>query len=303
MAEIKRAYRKLAHKYHPDKNTGKNKKTAERLFLQITEAYKTLINPLLKREYDELYRKHQKKHKSVLSKSQNQKVTKNNQGNSFQDLIKNVFVNGPDEDTLTAAHTETEVSKKVERGRHLKYQLNLSFEEICDGCEKTITFIRKRKAKNESAKLRIKVPPGVTKGKQLRLKKEGDEGYKHYGDLLVVVNILAHKLFKKKGMHVYLDLPITYQQAVLGDKIVIPTLRGIHRLIIPPGTTHGATFCLKKEGFQSPEKVLGDFFINIQIDIPKDLTATSKKKLEEFQKTLNFSLPASFQSVLAEWMK
>ena len=302
LAEIKRAYRKLAHKYHPDKNTSKDEKTAERLFLQITESYKILNNPLSKREYDELYHKHQKKHKFSSKKSEDKKITKNNQRNSFQDLVKNVFVNGPDEDTLTQT-AQTQVNRKFERGRHLKYQLNLSFEEICDGCEKTITFIRKRKSKNESAKLRIKVPTGITKGKQLRLKGEGDEGYKHYGDLLVVVNVINHKLFKKKGIHAYLDLPITYRQAVLGDRIVIPTLRGVHHLVIPAGTTCKTTFCLKKEGFQSREHIFGDLFVNVQIDIPKDLTAISRKKLEEFHKTLNFSLPTSFQSVLAERMK
>ena len=313
MAEIKKAYRKLAHKYHPDKNTSKNKKVAENLFLQITEAYKTLLNPLLRREYDEIYRKNQKKVQanSFQDKSKTSgKKTKIKKGekenSSFQDLIKNVFVNDVDEETITQTRqteTATKVARKVEHGRHLKYQLNLTFEDICDGCEKTITFIRKRKSKNESAKLKIKVPPGITKGKQLRLKKEGDEGDKGYGDLLVVVNVLQHELFRKQDTSVYLDLSITYQQAVMGERILIPTLRGVHRLTIPSGTTSGTVLCLDGEGFKSSNSFVGNLFVNIQIDVPKNLSSISEEKLQEFNKTITYKLPVPFQKILAERMK
>ena len=310
--EIKKAYRKLAHKYHPDKNTTQNKKVAENLFLQITEAYKTLLNPLLKREYDEAYRKYQKKKQANSSqekpKASNRKAkqTKKDDNSSFQDLIKNIFIDDLNEDTITQTQqteTETKVTGKTERGRHLKYQLNLTYEDICDGCEKIITFIRKRKSKNVSAKLKIKVPPGITKGKQLRLKKEGDEGSKGYGDLLVVVNVLQHKLFKKQNSHAYLDLPITYQQAVMGDKILIPTLRGIHRLAIPSGTTSGTILCLNKEGFKSSDSSIGNLFINVQIDVPKTLSSVSEQKLKDFNETIIHKLPISFQKTLAERMK
>ena len=314
VTEIKKAYRKLAHKYHPDKNTNQNKKVAENLFLQITEAYKTLLNPLLKREYDEIYRKYQKKvrekssqEKSRTTGKKTTKIKKDEKDNSsFQDLIKNIFINETSEDTITQTQqteTETKVDKKVEVGRHLKYQLNLTYEDICDGCEKTITFIRKRKSKNISAKLKIKVPPGITKGKQLRLRKEGDEGDKSYGDLLVVVNVLQHKLFRKQNTHAYLDLPITYQQAVMGDKVLIPTLRGIHRLTIPSGIISGTVLCLNGEGFKSSDSSIGNLFINIQIDIPKNLSSVSKQKLKEFNETIKLKLPILFQKALAERMK
>ncbi len=314
ITEIKKAYRKLAHKYHPDKNATHNKKVAENLFLQITEAYKTLLNPLLKREYDETYRKHQKKTqtnssqvKSKVSNKQTTKVKKEKEGkenSSLQDLIKNVFVNNVEEETITQTQqTETKVTKKFERGRHLKYQLNLTYEDICDGCEKTITFIRKRKSKNESAKLKIKVPPGITKGKQLRLKKEGDEGEKGYGDLLVVVNVLQHQLFRKENLNAHLDLSITYQQAVMGDKIIIPTLRGVHYLTIPSGTTSDTVLPINKEGFKSSDSSIGNLLVNIQIDVPKNLSPISKQKLKEFNETIMHKLPISFQKVLAERMK
>ena len=312
ITEIKKAYRKLAHKYHPDKNTNQNKKVAENLFLQITEAYKTLLNPLLRREYDEMYRKHQKRTQTnshqVKQKTSGKETTKvkkeNKENSSLQDLIKNVFVNNVEEETITQTQqTETKVTKKLERGRHLKYQLNLTYEDICDGCEKAITFIRKRKSKNESAKLIIKVPPGIIKGKQLRLKKEGDEGVKGYGDLLVVINVLQHQLFRKENLNAHLDLPITYLQAVIGDKVVIPTLRGVHHLTIPSGTTHGTVLCLNKEGFKSSDNSIGSLFINIQVDVPKNLSSTSKQKLKEFNETITHKLPTSLQKALAERMK
>ena len=312
ITEIKKAYRKLAHKYHPDKNTTQNKKVAENLFLQITEAYKTLLNPLLRREYDELYRKHQKKSQAnssqIKSKTSDKKTTKvkkkSKDSSSFQDIVKNVFIDNMEEETITQTHqTETKVTKKFERGRHLKYQLNLNYEDICDGCEKTITFIRKRKSKDESAKLKIKVPPGITKGKQLRLKKEGDEGEKGYGDLLVVVNVLQHQLFRKENLNVHLDLSITYQQAVMGDKVLIPTLRGVHRLTIPSGTTAGTVLSLNGEGFQSSNNSMGNLLVNIQIDIPKNLSAASKQKLKEFNETITHKLSIPFQKTLAERMK
>ena len=307
-AEIKRAYRKLAHKYHPDKNTDQNKKTAEYLFRQVTESYKLLTNPLLKREYDEMYQKRQKKQateaKAHQSKTKSKKKSQKTTGkSSFQDLVKNVF-NNATEETITQTmktrnQTQTYISKKVKQGRHLKYQLNLTFEEICDGCEKTITFIRKRKNKNESATLRIKVPAGVTKGKQLRLKGEGDEGVGLFGDLLVVINVLTHDLFKVKGHHAYLDLPVSYRQAVMGAKIKIPTLRGVHNLTIPPVTKHGTVLYLKGEGFKASNE-LGDLFINIHIDIPKDLTPIAKHRLVEFDRSINHTLPSAFQKTLSQ---
>ena len=266
----------------------------------------------MRREYDEAYRKHQKKAQvdspQSKSKASDKKATKikksSKESSSIQDLIKNVFVNNIEEETITQTQqTETKVNKKFDRGRHLKYQLNLTYEDICDGCEKTITFIRKRKSKNESAKLKIKVPPGITRGKQLRLKKEGDEGEKGYGDLLVVVNVLQHQLFRKENLNAHLDLPITYQQAVIGDKILIPTLRGIHRLIVPSGTTAGTVLSLSGEGFKSSDNSVGDLLVNIQIDVPKKLSAISEKKIKEFNETITHKPPLSFQRVLAERMK
>ena len=312
ITEIKKAYRQLAHKYHPDKNTTQNKKVAENLFLQITEAYKVLLNPLLRREYDEVHRKHQKKSqanssqaKPKPSEKKRTKVKKDDKENSsFQDLIKNVFVNNIEEETITQTQqTETKVTKNFERGRHLKYQLNLTYEDICDGCEKIITFIRKRKSKNESAKLKIKVPSGITRGKQLRLKKEGDEGEKDYGDLLVVINVLQHQLFRKENLNAHLDLPITYQQAVMGDKVLIPTLRRVHRLTIPSGTTPGTVLSINGEGFRSSNNSIGNLIVNIQIDVPKNLSSVSKQKLKEFNETIKHKLSIPFQNILAERVK
>ena len=309
--EIKKAYRQLAHKYHPDKNTDQNKNTAGRLFREITEAYKVLTNPLSKKEYDKAYQKHYKKvtkpHRVPKRKdvTHSAKASPRNQQNkarkksTIHDFIKQtVFNDNSQEDTITATFKKR-TSKTETRGRSLKYQLNLNFEEVCDGCEKTITFIRRRGDQNESAKLRINVPAGIVKGKQIRLKGEGDEGDRgRCGDLLVVVNILQHDIFKKKGMDVFLDLPITYGQAVIGGKVVIPTLRGKTNLIIPPATASGAVLCLKGEGFRGRDQSLGNLFVNIQIDIPKNISPISKLKLVEFEKTLESPLSSVFQKTL-----
>lgn len=303
--EIKKAYRQLAHKYHPDKNTKQDKKTAEHLFREITQSYKVLTNPLLKKEYDETYKKYYKKIPKVSSKATYkntkepvQKSKAHKQSNLHDFIKKTVFKESQEEDTLTATF-KRQVHKTQKKGRDLKYQLNLSFEDVCDGCEKTITFIRKRNGANKSAKLKIKIPVGVARGKQIKLKGEGDEGSRgSFGDLLVVVNVLPHELFKKKGADVFLDLPITYGQAVMGGKILIPTLRGTAYVSIPSATKSGTVLCLKGEGFKSMDQSLGHLFVNIHIDIPKHLSPISKLKLVEFDKTLHRPVPEAFQKLL-----
>lgn len=309
VVEIKKTYRKLAHKYHPDKNTDQNKKTAERLFREITEAYKILTNPALKRDYDASYLKHYKRtvnHTVIKPKAHTGKSSVNSSAvnskthtkGAFHDFIKNTVFNAPGQEK-TVTGTFKKHIRQQERGLNLKYQLNLTFEDACDGCEKIITFIRKRDGKNESAKLKIKVPVGAVRGKQMRLKGEGDQGsHGHCGDLLVVINILQHDIFKKKGTDVFLDLPITYAQAVIGGKVMIPTLRGTTHLTIPSGIASGTVLCIKKEGFKSIDQSMGDLFVNISIDVPKQLSPIAKLKLVEFDKTLERPLSEDFQRVL-----
>ena len=158
----------------------------------------------------------------------------------------------------------------------------ITFEEAAKGCEKTISFVRRKNGKEDTAKLSITVPAGVRNGQRLKLKGEGDVGPKgsSSGDLYVIVNLQDHPLFRREENNIQMDLPISFVEAVLGTKIEIPTLLGKASLKVPPGTHPGQVFRLKNKGFPDIGGYgNGDMLIKVIVDIPQDLSDADKKAI------------------------
>lgn len=287
--EIKKAYRKLAMQYHPDKNPGDKK--AEEKFKEITEAYDTLSDTKKREMYDQFGHAGSQGFGGAGGPFGGGAgaggfggfggAGANQNADAFQDIFGDVFgdIFGG------GARTGGPRSRRPTKGADLRYTLNISFEESALGTEKVISFMRQRSGKEESAKLSVNVPAGVKEGQRLKLAGEGDSSGGGAGDLYVIINIQDHALFKRSETDVTLDLPITYTDAILGTSIEVPTLTGKAMIRIPPGTHTGQIFRLKGKGFPKLGGFgSGDMLVKILVDTPKNLSSKQKEMIEELAK-------------------
>lgn len=316
--EIKKAYRKLAMQFHPDKNPGDKK--AEEKFKEISEAYDVLSDTKKREMYDQFGHAGSQQgfggaggpfggaaggfggFGGFGGPGRSQAG-----GDPFQDIFGDVFgdifgnARGPG--SGPGARTRRQHAK----GTDLRYTLNVSFEESALGTEKVISFVRQKGAKEESAKLSVNVPAGVKEGQRLKLAGEGDapEGGGSAGDLYVIINIQDHPLFKRNENDVTLDLPITYTDAILGTSIEVPTLTGKAMIRIPAGTHSGQTFRLKGKGFPKLGGFgSGDMLVRILVDTPHNLSSRQKELVEELAKTTEPTpLVKAFQEKVSQLMR
>jgi molecular chaperone DnaJ len=133
-------------------------------------------------------------------------------------------------------------------------------------------------------KIHVKVPPGVDVGSRLKMSREGEPGL--YGgppgDLYIVINIKPHEFFRREGTDIYCDINVTFPQAVLGAEVEVPTLNGVRKLKIPPGTQPGTTFRLKNEGIpRLGSRMKGDQIVTVNVVIPKHVNQRQRELIEE----------------------
>ena len=287
--ELKKAYRKLAMQYHPDKNPGDKK--AEEKFKELSEAYDTLSDPKKREVYDQFG------HAGAqfgggqgpfgggfggFSGAAGAGAGRSQAGGDpFQDIFGDIFG-----DVFGQRGGAGPRARRATKGTDLRYTLSVSFEEAALGCEKAISFIRQRGGKDDSAKLSVTVPAGVKEGQRLKLSGEGDAGAAGApGDLYVIINIQEHALFKRNENDVTLDLPIGYTDAILGTNVEVPTLTGKAMIRIPPGTHSGQTFRLKGKGFPKLGGFgSGDMLVKVLVDTPHNLSSRQRELVEELAK-------------------
>lgn len=296
--EIKKAYRKLAMQFHPDKNQG-NKK-AEEKFKEISEAYDVLSDPEKRKNYDTFGTDdlrsnpfNQGGFKGGFNDFSGFRRGQPDDVDSFEDAFGDLFG-----DFFKTARRGNSGGFGIRtKGADLRYTLQIGFDEASQGCEKTISFVRQRNSTEEEARLQVKVPRGVKPDQKLKLKGEGDGGTHGgpNGDLYVIVKILNHSLFTREDENVLLDLPVNFIDAILGTTIEIPTLTGRASLSIPPGTHSGQIFRLKGKGYPKMSGFgSGDMLVKILIDVPKSVSSETAKQLEMLRK--NFEEPPSVKS-------
>lgn len=275
-AEIKKAYRNLAKKYHPDAN--QNSSVAEAKFKEISEAYDVLSDEKKRQMYDQFGSA------DPFGGGENPFSGFSGFGGSkgfggfhqdgpgtdpfsdfFGDIFRGAGPQGP-----------KKRPNQPRKGADLKYTLNITLEECARGCEKSIHFVRKRGEKEDTAKLAVTIPAGVKGGQRLKLKNEGDAGVKGgpSGDLFVIIHLLEHPLFQRKKNDVYMELPISFVDAIIGTSVDVPTLLGKAAIKVPPGTHTGQVFRLRGKGFpETGGSSYGDMLIKVAVDIPKDLNS------------------------------
>lgn len=178
---------------------------------------------------------------------------------------------------------------------------------VCSGSGRIIkepcTVCSGRGSLRKNSNLRITFPPGVEPNQIMTIPGEGERtrtGTKA-GNLILTITVLPHKTFRRKGLDLLADIPVTFTQALMGDKVLVPTLKGNKiAFTLPEGAQSGMTFKLKEQGIENPKKgIKGDLLVTIDIELPKNLTKEQKQKIKE----LNDSFKPEQYDKAREYMK
>lgn len=346
--EIKRAYRKLAFQYHPDRNPGD--KEAEEKFKEAAEAYEVLRDPEKRRIYD-LYG-----HDGLKGSGYQGFRTHQDIFSAFSDIFEEFFGMG--------FGGRPRQRSAAQPGNDLLYTMELTFEEAVLGAEKEIeieTYLRCDSCGGSGAtpgtrevtcptcngygqvfqhqgffristtcgrcggvgrilenpcrvcggqgrvagkkRVNVRIPAGVDTGTRLRLRGEGEWGYRGGppGDLYVQVRVRPHEIFERDGTTIFVKVPVHFAEAVLGGDVEIPTLEGPETLRIEPGTQPGTTFKIPGRGVRSLKTGLrGDLVVEVDVYIPKKINKRQRELLEEF---LRIEKETKDRASVWEWWK
>jgi curved DNA-binding protein len=289
---IKKAYRGLARKYHPDVNPGD--KSAEGRFKEVQSAYDILAD----QEKRALYDRHGRAAFEGMAAS-GPRANSTEWASRFgepgfenidiSDLIGSFGSGGRGEDAGNASIFEDLMGRvrggrpgRQRGGRTLEAHLSIPFLTAVKGGETTIE-VQRANGKTES--LVVKIPPGIDTGAKLRLKGQGEPGSKGApaGDLTITIEVEPHPYFKRDGQNLQVEVPISVAEAILGAKVDVPALDGMKSLTIPPGSSSGQKLRLKGQGIPATSgKPGGDLFVVLKIIVPKHIDAASRRSIEEF---------------------
>ncbi|HEV8543627.1 MAG TPA: molecular chaperone DnaJ [Verrucomicrobiae bacterium] len=336
--DVKKAYRKLALKHHPDKNPGD--KAAEEKFKELGEAYDVLSEPQKRAAYD------QYGHSAFDPRSRGFRPGAGGFHDPFE-VFREVFGSGNAssifDDLFGGGRADPSAPH---RGADLRYDMEISFEEAVVGVEKEISLTKLDQCEHchgsgaesgsgrkvcptcggrgqvvmsrgifsiaqtcgrcegtgqiidkpcrvcqgagrreKTSKIKLKIPAGVDAGARLRSGGNGEAGQRGGapGDLYVVLHVKPHDLFQRDGDDLLCDVPIQFVQAALGAEVEVPTLTGKAQIRIPAGTQTHTVFRLKGKGVKSLQGYgHGDLHVRIVVEVPRNLNATQKAKLQEF---------------------
>jgi curved DNA-binding protein len=280
-ADIKKAYRKLARKYHPDLNP--SDKEAERKFKEINEANEVLSNPENRKKYDEHGKDWQHAEEFERAKKQQRQYQGGGQQNPFGDFgggdYSDFFESMFGGRARTSSRGRTGGGVKF-RGQDLNAELHLNLRDVYKTDKRTLTINGKN--------IRLTIPAGVKNGQIIKIKGHGGEGINGgpKGDLNITFSIENNTKFKLDGDNLHTTVDLDLYKAILGGEITVDTFEGKVKLKIAPETQNGTKVKLKGKGFPvyKKEGAYGDLYITYQIKMPKNLTEKEKKLFTELAK-------------------
>ncbi len=282
--QIKKAYRKLARRYHPDVSKEEN---AENKFKEANEAWEVLKDDAKRKQYDALraggYREGQE-YQPGQQQQRHYQRDNSEQGDvrDFSDFFSSIFGNagGPGEfhfqERAQRPHKGRDIQAKI------KIPLNIAFQGGTHPLHLAASSI-------EQATLNVSIPKGVKNGSQIRLKGKGEPGIQGgpFGDLYLEIEVLPFKSFKLVDQDVHLSLPITPWEAALGATISVPTLEGKVNLKIPAGSRSGQKLRLKEKGLPGSQQ--GDQIVTLFIQTPKPKNEEEKNIYEKMAEKLAYN--------------
>jgi len=278
--EIKRAYRKLVKNLHPDHNPGD--KNAERRFKEVQAAYEVLGDPKRRDEFDKygaggpMPDYQQWTRGAPHGQGRNVHVDFDSMGD-LSSIFEQFFRGaGGRNGRRRAAPVE------MPPGENIEHAVNISFEESLHGTTREIAFQGENRRVIE--RIEVKIPPGIGDGQAVRVKGRGQEGAGGRGDLIIRVHVLPHRYFRREGLDIYLDLPLTVPEAIAGTRVDIPTLEGTTRLVIPPGTSTGTKLRLRGKGVKDARGgATGDLYAVAKISLPREPTDRLRSAVGELR--------------------
>lgn len=292
-AEIKKAFRDLAKKYHPDRHKGD--KTAEEKFKNISEAYDVLGDTKKKQQYDQFGRwSHGGAPGGEAGSYRTYGWTSGGAGPDFGDIFSEIFgmggMGGARPRSGAGFSPFGQGYQEPRHGEDIHYTMDIDFMEAVRGSTAKISV--KRGAKTST--LSVKIPAGVKEGQKIRLAGKGAGG----GDLYITLHIRPHERFRREGNDIYIDLPLSIAEAVLGCQVEVPTLKGPVSLKVPAATSTGAKLRLKGKGMpKSAGHPEGDLYAVVKIVLPKKIDNNLKQLVEEMAEK------APYEAREARWAK
>jgi curved DNA-binding protein len=279
--DIKKAYRKLARKHHPDLNP--NDKEAHKKFQQINEANEVLSDPDKRKKYDQYGKDWQ--HAGEFERRQQQHQSSNRGGQTFSGDFSGDFGGEDFSDFFSSLFgggngARSRAKETRFRGQDYQAELNLNLRDVYSTHQQTFT--------SDGKNIRITIPAGIENGQKIKLKGHGAPGINGgpNGDLYITFHVTDDPQFKRMGNDLYSTTEIDLYKAVLGGETTVETLNGKVKLKIPPGTQNGTKVRLKGKGFPvyKKEGQYGDLYITYQVKIPTNLTEREKELFTELSK-------------------
>jgi curved DNA-binding protein len=281
---LRKAYRKLAKKFHPDANPGDMK--AEERFKEISRAYDVLSDAEKRRAYDEFG-------DVALQAGFDANAARRAQadfGQAFRGTHGSGFdFGGADMDDLLGrmfgggARGRGGFGRQM-RGADVEAELELDFLEAVNGAEKKLALsLSSARGGSTSEAVTVRIPPGVADGGRIRLAGKGaaSPGGGPRGDLTCTIRVRPHPVFRRDGRDIALDVPISVGEAIRGAQIEVPTLEGRATVAIPPGTDSGRKLRLRGKGVPDPGGgPRGDLYVVVQIKVPRGLDASALAHVE-----------------------
>ncbi len=295
--EIKKAFRKQAKKFHPDKNPGNAQ--AEKKFKEVNEAYEALSDPNKRQKYDQFGENYKQYQQGGGAGGADDFFRQYQQGGGggtyyqgdfgdmfggaggaaggggFSDFFQNLFGGAAGGSRQYGGGGRS----RARQGQDYNAKYEVTLEDAYTGVDTVVNV--------GAEKLKLKLKPGVRDGQKLRIKGKGGPGMGGgpNGDLYLEVTVKSHKVFERKEDDLYRDLPISVSTAALGGKVTVPLLQGSISMTVAAGTNNGKVLRLKGKGMPAYGKdTAGDLYLTVRLQLPDDLTKEELALFEQLRK-------------------